>query len=92
MKNINGICIGNTWTSSTAGELRWCEAVGRCRGTTLSIGNKWDNVAELMIRGNPGLALTGNERPASLYFPGAIEYSAVGRGAELLMSPHFDVT
>lgn len=56
------------------------------------MGGKWDNVAELMIRRNPGLALVGNERPASLYFPGAIEYSAVGRGAELLISPHFDVT
>ena len=56
------------------------------------MGGKWDNVAELMIRRNPGLALIGNERPASLYFPDAIEYSAVGRSAELLISPHFDVT
>lgn len=54
--------------------------------------DKCDNVAELMIRGNPGLALIGNERPASLYFPDVMEYSALGRGAELLISPHFDVT
>jgi hypothetical protein len=55
------------------------------------MGNKWDSVAELTIHRKPGLALIGNERPALLYFPSAIEYSAVGRGAGLLMSLYFNV-